>query len=103
MSKVASKLCSLLAEHILEIMAYFLRGYHTLFWKPHFDWLKIADPIAKVGVHDSRHNSARYFTVRLNIMKLKTTWSAKSEFQQFIGVKELYDDNENKLSHDSLL
>ena len=55
------------------IMACFLRVYYVLFWKPHFDWLRIADPIEKFSGHA--------FVFCLNLMKLNKTWSAESEFQ----------------------
>ena len=101
-SKVESELCSSLAEPLLITIAYFLRGYHVLFWKPHFDWLKIVDPIEKVSSCALRNVSAREFTVHLNLMKLKINWPVESEFQQFISRKELHDDNKNKLLCDSL-
>ena len=62
-------------------MACFLRAYYVLFWKPHFDWIKIADLIENFSGHASRHMPAHAFVFCLNLMKLNKNWSAESEFQ----------------------
>ena len=83
-------------------MAYFLYGYHVLFWKPQFDYLKIADPSSKVSGHASRYVYARAFAFHLNLIKLNMAWSIESEFQQLISEKNLHNDNEKKLLYNSL-
>ena len=84
-------------------MTYFPHGYQILFWKLHFDWLKFLDPITKGSSHTSRHVPARASINDLKLMKLKTNWSAESEYQQIVSRKELHDENEKKLLHRQFL
>ena len=80
-NKVASELYSLIREPSLVSMAYFLQGYHLLFWKPNFDWLKLKCPVTKVSGYASRLISTRAFIVSQQLAKLKVTWPVENEFK----------------------
>ena len=79
-SNVASEFNSLLQEPGLATIVCFLHGFHALFWKLHFDWLKIIDPASKLSGHASREMSTCSFIIHQKINKLEISSSIEDKF-----------------------
>ena len=84
-NKIASDLHSLMHEPVLITQNLFLKSYHAHFWLPHFEWLKIVDPISKVSGHASRHLSTRAFMISQHLTKMKTQWQSIPNFAEFMN------------------
>jgi len=100
--KISVDLYSLLQEPVLITQNLFLRAYHMNFWQPHFQWLKMIDPVSKVSGFASRHLSTRTFLMHQHLQKLKVLWSTTEEFEDFMNRKELHNDYEKNMIYNTL-
>ena len=101
-SKIASDLKSLLEEPALLTMVLFLYCYHTSFWQPHFQWLKMIDPISKVSGYASRHMSTRTFIMHKQLQNITQLWATDESFKLFNERRPLHTNTESTILFDTL-
>jgi len=101
-NKIASDLCSLMDEPALITIIFFLYSYHTSFWEPHFQWLKIIDPISKVSGYASRHMSVRTFLIHKDLQNITRLWSSNDGFKKFNDRRSLHTGQELIMLYDNL-
>ena len=100
--KIVSDSCSLMHEPVLTTQNLFLKSYYMHFWLPHFEWLKIVDPISEVSGYASRHLSIHTFITSQHLTKMKTQWQSTLNFAEFMNQKSVCSEEEQCVLYNAL-
>ena len=83
---IASYLTSYLVEPMILAHLYFLKGYITSWWEPHFSWQKHVDEQTKVAGFLGCHMAVHFFIQHRDLEELSNNWKDNANFAAFVGV-----------------